>query len=97
MSNWTKNFAPRAGGWSRLSVKLNEAEISRRQEIRLWGAVATLLILVTAFSALKGIGYRDDQRFQIEPLAPGEVKVANGSAVEIPGTPEGVRYFWVVK
>jgi len=97
MSKWNENFEPRAGGWSRLSVKLDAAENDRRQEIRLWGAVATMLILVAAFSALKGIGYRDEERFQIKTLAPGEVSVANAHAVEVPGTPQGVRYFWIVR
>jgi hypothetical protein len=85
---WSKEMRPRPDGWLRLNAKLNEADVSRRQEAKAWGMLAAGLTvaLVLVFNFDRGY-----EKWNL-PKPSAE----NSHLVPVEGTPEGIRFYRVI-
>lgn len=94
-----KTFPPKPGGWSRLSVKLRAADEERRRELRIWGAVAGMLIIVTALAFHRASLPPAEVRAQILQAAKfsSGVNVRDASAVEVESGQSSVKMYWIVR
>ncbi len=93
--SWQKVFSPPAGGWSRLSAKLGKVEELQSQEIRVWRMAATLMIVAVFLVSLqKSPGTKAIGSVLTYPKA-AEVLLEEGHASQVPGTPAGIRFYWI--
>jgi hypothetical protein len=95
MSNWDQNWQPRMDGWERLTKKIDAREESKRQETRIWAVAAMVLLVVTGWLTTADSTPSEFQNLQLPSL--GTVRVSEGAAVEVPGMPVGIHYYWIVQ
>lgn len=91
-----KKWQPRPGGWERLNAKISAHEENKRQDVRIW-ATASAFVFVVGVWVVSSDPMTNDMKDLLHPPPVGTVRMAEASAVEVPGTAPEVHYYWIAR
>ena len=92
---WNETVPPPAGGMARLQARLDRVErADRREKLALKGIFGFLSIVLILFVVLPSSpSWLKSPSSQVI----GAGLTVNGQALEMPGMPRGIHYYWVFR
>lgn len=94
-NSWKTSITPPGGGWERLSKKVDQVNRAQAQELKFLKITASVLIVSLGLAAKINLTSSHDLMALSKSPPAGGIQVEQGTTAQVPGTPEGIRMYWV--